>query len=211
MREQIRGTFCSKCAAVFVNTAQLVFDRPMSPTFYSNKKQLEAVLLSRAWSYVHAGRSIFDIQFRSLDIGELNEIATDRALRGSGVNELQWPTWEKHIRAVKRFGGYLQYQQRVADTAWGEGKQSKEVAALLDITPAMVRQILHRLTITASCLGFDVTVLRRESCAVCGHTITNRKISLKSARGGPSSGPTSRGAKKVGSRRWKADENNLDT
>jgi hypothetical protein len=126
------------------------------PPFAFNEKQLQRVLLVKAWSYVNGCSRAPE----TIDYAAINAAATVKAVAGYGVRDeapqVQREMQAAHITAVQRAGGYLELQAAVAFRAWRLGQTSVEVAASLGITPFSVRVILQRLRDTARSLGFDV-------------------------------------------------------
>ena len=130
--------------------------RPWCPPFALNNKQLQQVLLLRAWRYLHHNYSIP----AAADRDKINRAATALALRGNVVGpdapSVQHEIVEKHRAAVRKAGGFLQLHASIAFRSWRLGMNSVEVAESLGITPWSVRQSLWRLRAVAKRLGFDV-------------------------------------------------------
>ncbi len=127
------------------------------PPFALNDKQLQAVLLRRAWAYVRHGPNVFpDNASRE----EINRAATAKALKGYAIREnaapIQHEMRDKHIAAVRRAGGYMELLAAIAFRAWRLGQDSVAVGDSLGMTPWTVRVHLWRLRDVAKKLGFDV-------------------------------------------------------
>jgi hypothetical protein len=126
------------------------------PPFALNDKQLQKVLLLRAWKYMH-GCGAFP---EKVDRDSLNKAATKKALEGYAIGNDAPPIYHraaaKHRAAVKKAGGYLELQAAMAFRSWRLAMDSVAVAASLGTTPQAVRQTLWRLRDLAKYLGFDV-------------------------------------------------------
>jgi hypothetical protein len=127
------------------------------PPFALNDKQLQKVLLLRAWRYAHGGSAAFPEQ---VDRDSLNKAATKKALEGYTISNAAPPTQHRaaamHRAVVKKAGGYLQLQGAIAFRSWRLGMDSVAVAASLGTTPQAVRQSLWRLRDLAKHFGFDI-------------------------------------------------------
>jgi hypothetical protein len=123
------------------------------PPFALNDKQLQQVLLLRAWRYVH-NRGI-----PPTDLNKINADATAKALKGNSIAAdapaIQREMVKAHIAAVRKAGGYLQLHAAIAFRSWRLGMTSVEVAESLGMTPYAVRVALWRLRDAAKKLGFD--------------------------------------------------------
>jgi uncharacterized protein (DUF433 family) len=126
------------------------------PPFALNDKQLQAVLLRRAWRY-----AFHLLPFpENVNREELNRAATGKALKGyaikPGAPPVQHEMRDRHIAAVRRAGGYMELQAAIAFRAWRLGQDSVAVADSLGMTPWAVRVQLWRLRDVAKKLGFEV-------------------------------------------------------
>lgn len=126
------------------------------PPFALNDKKLQRVLLHRAWKYAHGGATL-PAQF---DRDALNKAATARALNGYTISNdaasIQHEAIAMHRAAIKRAGGYLEFQAAIAFRSWRLGMDSVAVAETVRITPQAVRQALWRMRNAAKQLGFEV-------------------------------------------------------
>jgi hypothetical protein len=125
------------------------------PPFALNDKQLQKVLLLRAWRYTHKrGRP------QEADRDKINADATAKALKGNSVAAdapaIQREMVKAHIAAVRKAGGYMQLHAAISFRSWRLGLNSPEVAESLGMTPYAVRVALWRLRDAAKELGFDV-------------------------------------------------------
>jgi hypothetical protein len=185
MRTPIAGTYCLSCERAFVSAGTLEVTTTTAPQFFTIKVQMKAVLAAKTFVYLHGGnRRLSKREFYSLDLQELNMQATAKALTGAGIGSMT----EQHRSAVSAAGGYLELLTKVADEAWGCGKNSIDVALAVGISRYSARQILHRLCETARYLGFEVGAIQREACANCGTKLTKRSLPLQNARAGIKSG-----------------------
>lgn len=184
MRTPIEGTYCPSCERAFISAGTLEVTTSTAPQFYTSKAQMKTVLAAKTYVYLHGGRRLSKKEFYSLDLQVLNERATAKALTGAGVGSMT----EQHRAAVRSSGGYLELLTKVADEAWGCGKNSIDIAAAIGISRDSARQILHRLCETARYLGFEVGATQREACANCGTKLTKNSLPLQNARGGIKSG-----------------------
>jgi hypothetical protein len=129
---------------------------PWVPPFALNDKQLQKVLLMRAWRYIHNGSPMPHNVKRE----EVNREATAKALRGYGIRDdappIQHVIQDKHKTAVRKAGGLLAMHAAIAFRAWRLGMDSVAVAETLGMTPQAVRQALWRMRDTARRLGLDV-------------------------------------------------------
>jgi hypothetical protein len=126
------------------------------PPFALNDKQLQKVLLFRAWRYAHGGAAFPE----QVDRDSLNRRATRKALEGYAISNDAPPIHHRSaamFRAtVKKAGGYLELHAAIAFRSWRLGMDSVAVAKSLGTTPQAVRQTLWRLRDLAGYFGFDV-------------------------------------------------------
>ncbi|HEY2390275.1 MAG TPA: hypothetical protein VGK22_03805 [Candidatus Angelobacter sp.] len=126
------------------------------PPFALNDKQLQRVLLKRAWGYIYGGLPMPE----AINREELNEAATAKATRGYAIcktaSPIQQEQADRHMAAVSRAGGFLQLHASIAFRSWRLGMDSVSVAATLAMTPAAVRQALWRMRAVAKKLGYEV-------------------------------------------------------
>lgn len=124
------------------------------PPFALNNKQLQQVLIRRAWHYIH-GHGIP----AAADRDKINRAATAKALKGTNLHSdapaIQHEMVSKHKAAVRKAGGFLQLLASIAFRSWRLGMNSVEVAESLDMTPQAVRVNLWRMRDAAKSLGFD--------------------------------------------------------
>jgi len=146
-----------------MQTRTHVGNLPVVPPFSQNDRQLQWVLLVRAWLYVHGrgGRFVNPKTIpETIDREAINHEATAKALRGYEISEsapaVQHAILEAHKAAVKRAGSFLAFQASVAYRAWRQNQSSVAVAESLGITPWCVRQHLSRLRRVAERLGYEV-------------------------------------------------------
>lgn len=125
------------------------------PPFALNDKQLQQVLLHRAWTYAHGGAPFPQI----VNVQEINSAATARALKGYVIHKdapIQVQMMQTHQTAVRKAGGYMQLHAAIAFRSWRLGMDSVAVAETIGSTPFAVRQSLWRMRDVAKCLGFEV-------------------------------------------------------
>jgi len=140
-----------------MQTIQRLGNHPSVPPFALNDKQLQKVLLLRAWRYLHQGSMP-----ATVDRDKINRAATAKALRGNrclsnlAAPAIQREMVKKHREAVRRAGSWLALYSSIAYRSWRLGMNSVEVAESLGITPYSVRVILWRLRDSAKQLGFPV-------------------------------------------------------
>jgi hypothetical protein len=135
------------------------------PPFALNDKQLQRVLLVRAWRFVKGkggGRGTRGSRPipENIEREEINQVATAKALAGHEIRadaaQIQHEMVEKQKAAVRGAGGFLQLHASIAFRSWRLGMNSVEVAESLDMNPATVRQALWRLRAIAKVLGYEV-------------------------------------------------------
>jgi hypothetical protein len=129
------------------------------PPFALNDKQLQKVLLLRAWRYTHQGKFASKTP-EHIDPVETNRAATAKAIRGHQIRKdappIQHEMLRRHKAAIKHAGGYMQLHAAIAFRAWRLGMDSVAVAETVAMTPQAVRQSLWRMRDTAKDLGFEV-------------------------------------------------------
>jgi hypothetical protein len=126
------------------------------PPFALNNKQLQKVLLFRAWRYAHNSSPVPE----TINREEINKAATAKALLGYEISRFASPIQHeilaKHRAAVRKAGGFLQLHASIAFRSWRLGEDSVSVGASTGMTPEAVRQALWRMRDVAKRLGFDV-------------------------------------------------------
>ena len=129
------------------------------PPFAANTEQLKRVLLERSAQFVAHGatqRTLVSV----VTWRELNELATDKALRGyeirTDVPAIHHEMQASFKASIQRAGGYLQLITAVAWRSWRLGMDSVTVGQSLGLTPCNVRVHLNRLREAARKLGYDV-------------------------------------------------------
>jgi hypothetical protein len=129
------------------------------PPFALNDKQLQKVLLLRAWRYTHQGKSVGKPP-EHIDPVETNRAATAKAILGHKIGKdarpIQHEMLRRHKAAIKHAGGYMQLHAAIAFRAWRLGMDSVAVAETVSMTPQAVRQSLWRMRDTARDLGFEI-------------------------------------------------------
>src|SRR5258707_291666 len=130
---------------------------PWVPPFALNNKQVQRVLLVRAWRYVHGG--VMPLP-ENVSREHLNQAATAKVRAGNRISKdapaIQHELVQTHRAAVRRAGGYLQLQAAIVFRAWRLRMDSVAVAESLSITPYHVRITLCRIRAVAKELGFEV-------------------------------------------------------
>src|SRR5690349_21235302 len=112
--------------------------KPWVPPFAYNDKQLQHVLLLRAYRYVTGCAYRYGMP-QKIDRDFINKLATKKALKGYDISPdapaIQHQMAEAHRKAVLRAGGYLELHAAIAWRAWRLGNPSTEVAESLGISP----------------------------------------------------------------------------
>jgi hypothetical protein len=125
------------------------------PPFANDAKQLQQVLLRRAWRFLHSDAPMPE----NIDRVKLNQTATAKALKGHEIATdaavIQHRMHAHHKMAVRRAGGYLELQAAIAYRAWRLGQNSPTVAESVGMTSWAVRAVLDRLRHCARELGYD--------------------------------------------------------
>ena len=128
---------------------------PWVPPFAMNDAQLQKVLLTSAWRYIHGPADP-----PTIDREEINQTATAKALLGYTIRPdaaaIQHQAHALHQEAVRRAGGYLQLLAAIAFRSWRLGMDSPSVAETVGTTPNAVRVHLWRFRDIAKRLGFEV-------------------------------------------------------
>jgi hypothetical protein len=129
--------------------------RAWTPPFANNDKQLQQVLLLRAWRFTHHGTPLP----ANADWQQVNRDATAKALQPHKIKsespQIQKEMYAMHVRAIVKAGGYMQLQSSIAWKRWRLGEDSVTIAEALGISPGTVRIALARLRGIARSLGFD--------------------------------------------------------
>jgi hypothetical protein len=125
------------------------------PPFANNTRQLQHVILRRAWRFLHC-----DIPMpEDIDRVKLNQEATAKALKGHEIAPdaavIQHQMHAHHKMAVRRAGGYMELQAAIAYRAWKLGQNSPMIADSVGMSPWAVRAVLNRLRHCARELGYD--------------------------------------------------------
>jgi hypothetical protein len=125
------------------------------PPFALNNEQLQKVLLTRAWRYIHHVVSLpKDVEWQ-----EVARVATEKALQPHKIKSesprIQKEMLAAHVSAVIRAGGLLQLWAAIAFRAWRLGQDSIAVGESLGVSPGAVRINLFRLRDIARSLGYD--------------------------------------------------------
>jgi len=141
-----------------MSTAYRAEGRGWVPPFALNNEQLQRVLLTRAWRYIHHVVSLpKDVEWQ-----EVARTATEKALQPhnikSGSPRIQKLMFVAHVSAVIRAGGLLQLWAAIAFRAWRLGMDSVAVGESLGVSPGAVRINLARLRDVARELGYDTGV-----------------------------------------------------
>lgn len=126
-----------------------------TPAFAGSSDKLRRVLLERGRLYLSSGHSA---GHSASDWRTINAAATKKALAGfdyQNCPEHKRRENEAHVAAVKRAGGYLEWQGAIAYRAWRLGQDSVAVGESLGMSPSSVRQNLVRLCDVARDLGFE--------------------------------------------------------
>ena len=128
------------------------------PPFALNTSQLRRVLLVRCWRYLHNHTPVPE----TLDWQEMKKAATAHTLQPHKILPesplVQKLMYARHVAAVIKCGGYLQFQSALAWRAWRLGMSSVDIAESLNISPQCVRINLQRLRDIARFLNFDCGV-----------------------------------------------------
>jgi DNA-binding CsgD family transcriptional regulator len=128
--------------------------RMWTPPFANNDKQLQQVLILRAWRYSHHGTPLP----ANADWRTVNRDATSKALQPHKIitdSRIQQEMYKAHVRAIVKAGGYMQLQSSIAWKRWRLGEDSVQIAEELGISPGAVRIILQRLRDIGRMLGYD--------------------------------------------------------
>ena len=141
-----------------MSTAYRAEGRGWVPPFALNNEQLQRVLLTRAWRYIHHVVSLpKDVEWQ-----EVARTATEKALQPhnikSGSPRIQKLMFVAHVSAVIRAGGLLQLWAAIAFRAWRLGQDSVAVGESLGVSPGAVRINLFRLRDIARSLGYDTGI-----------------------------------------------------
>ena len=127
-----------------------------TPPFCWNTRQLQRVLLIRAWRWGFGSKPLPAVlpPFALVDAA-----ATARSLRGANVKKddpKQKAMVESARAAVRRAGTYTALQAAIAFRCWRLGQDSPTVGESLGITPQAVRASLQKIKDVAAELGYDV-------------------------------------------------------
>jgi hypothetical protein len=125
-----------------------------TPPFVWNTRQLQHVLLVRAWRMAFGCKPMPpNVPFAMVDAA-----ATARCLRGRKViagSPVHKLAAEAERNTIKRAGSYSARNAAIAWRAWREGQDSVTVAEGLGITPQCVRVLLQKMRETAAELGYE--------------------------------------------------------
>jgi hypothetical protein len=129
----------------------------------TNPQQLQKVILTRGWHFVHGGRSALppDMTWPILKklCDEKFEMRS-KEVRGrppvSGVDgDTEYWQWERFKQTVTLCGGYLQYISALAYRSLVLGHESPIIAQQMEITAVNVRTQIFNLNRIAERLGFE--------------------------------------------------------
>ena len=124
------------------------------PPFALDDAKLREVLKHKAWQYANGGAAVP----ADITLEELERITNKRfeeyvkSCQRPHLTPFQRQISESHAAGIRKAGGYMRLQVRVAWLAWRDGKNSVQIAQETGVAPWTVRVMLQRMNLIARTL-----------------------------------------------------------